>query len=320
MLNKLNVTSKDSVNLLFSLTSILALSTACVSNQETIKTIQENDQIITSETNQKNSQIFTAKSSKETVSNFLRAVKNNDPSTIRKLANTDYIQHNPYVPTGLDAFISMLQVLQQNQTKLENIRMFQDGNYFFLHNIWRNAKPFGADRMVAFHILRVDDKGMIAEHWNTMTTWVEKTASGRTQIDGPIFSEDLNKTETNKKIVMGFLEDVLMGQHPENITKYVSDKEYHQHNPMIKDGLQGIYEAVKFLTSQNNMSRYTKIHKLLGEGNFILSISEGNWNKKQHVFYDLFRVKDNKLVEHWDVIQEIPTQNLANKNTMFNFK
>ncbi|WGL59178.1 hypothetical protein QEJ31_11665 [Pigmentibacter sp. JX0631] len=323
MLNKLNVSFKDSVNLLFSLISILALSTACVSTQERSKTIQESDQKITTEKNlkiQENTQIYTAKNPKETVSNFLRAVKNNDPSTIRKLANSDYIQHNPYVPTGLESFISMLNILQQNQTTLENVRMFQDGNYFFLHNIWRNAKPFGADKMVAFHILRVDDKGMIAEHWNAMTTLVEKTASGRSQTDGPITPEDRNSTEANKKIVQGFLEDILMGKNPDNLTKYISSKEYHQHNPMVKDGLEGIYEAVKYLTSQNNMSKYTKIHKILGEGNFILAISEGNWNKKQQVFYDLFRVKDNKLVEHWDVIQEIPTQNLANTNTMFNFK
>lgn len=284
------------------------LTTACVSPDKTV----QNEQI--------SSQKIAAINTKEKVETFLSAVRKNDPSTIRKLANADYIQHNPYVPTGLEAFISMLQVLQQNQTKLENIRMFQDQNYVFLHNLWQNAKPFGGDKLVAFHILRVDDKGMIAEHWNAMTTWVEKTASGRTQIDGPTTSEDLNKTEANKKVVMGFLEDVLMGEHPENITKYVSDKEYYQHNPMIKDGLEGISEAVKFLTAQNNMSKYTKIHKILGEGNFILSISEGKWNKKQQVFYDLFRLKNNKLVEHWDVIQEVPTQNLANTNTMFNFK
>ncbi|MEL7006689.1 MAG: hypothetical protein AAFN93_28780, partial [Bacteroidota bacterium] len=48
-------------------------------------------------------------------------------------------------------------------------------------------------------------------------------------------------------------------------------------------------------------------------------VSEGEWSGKQQVFYDLFRVDNGQLVEHWDVIQEIPTDGLANNNTMFNF-
>ena len=43
------------------------------------------------------------------------------------------------------------------------------------------------------------------------------------------------------------------------------------------------------------------------------------WHEKGHVFYDLFRVENGKVVEHWDVIQEIPTENLANDNGMFGF-
>ena len=84
--------------------------------------------------------------------------------------------------------------------------------------------------------------------------------------------------------------------------------------------MSGIVEAVQQLTAQNNMFRYKKIHKVLGEGNFVLTVSEGEWRGKPHVFYDLFRAKSGKLVEHWDVIQEIPTQGLANHNGMFGFK
>jgi predicted SnoaL-like aldol condensation-catalyzing enzyme len=67
------------------------------------------------------------------------------------------------------------------------------------------------------------------------------------------------------------------------------------------------------------MFQYTKIHKVLGEGDFVLTISEGKWNGKTQVFYDLFRVENDQAVEHWDVIQEIPTKGLANSNGMFGF-
>lgn len=258
-------------------------------------------------------------SKKETVGAFLGAVLNQDTATMRDLANADYIQHNPFIPTGLEPFIQMLPVLQENGTTAENIRMFQDGNYVFMHNIWRNAKPFGAEEMVSFDIIRIDENGKVAEHWDAMTELVKETASGRTQTDGPVTVEDLEKTEENKALAKALVEDVLMGKNPGKIGEYISAEQYDQHNPGIKDGLSGIVEAVEALSSANNMFKYHKIHKVLGEGNFVLTVSEGEWNGKPQVFYDLFRVANGQMVEHWDVIQEIPAEGLANANGMFGF-
>lgn len=258
-------------------------------------------------------------SKKEIVGTFLGAVLQNDPSTMRELANADYIQHNPFLPTGLEPFIQILPVLQENGTTAENIRMFQDGDYVFMHNIWKNAKPFGADEMVSFDIIRLDDNGKVAEHWDAMTALVKGTASGRTQTDGPTIAQDLDKTEANKALAKAMVEDILMGKNPGKITDYISTEQYDQHNPDIKDGLSGILEAVEYLTSQDNMFLYTKIHKVLGEGDFVLTVSEGIWSGKSQVFYDLLRFQNGKAVEHWDVIQEIPTEGLANENGMFGF-
>ena len=274
----------------------------------------------TESTSEANQPINSEMNNKEIVGTFLGAVAQQDTTTMRQIANADYIQHNPFVPTGLEPFIGLLPVLKENGTYAENVRMFQDGNFVFMHNIWKNAKPFGADEMVAFDVIRVDENGKVAEHWDAMTVLVKETASGRTQTDGPTTVEDLDKTEANKALAVALIEDVLMGKNPEKITEHISAEQYDQHNPQIKDGLAGIVEAVEYLTSQNNMFKYTKIHKVLGEGNFVLTISEGEWNgDKKHVFYDLFRMKDGKIVEHWDVIQEIPTEGLAHNNGMFGF-
>ncbi len=256
---------------------------------------------------------------KEIVATFLGAVLKNDPAKMRELANADYIQHNPFIPTGLEPFIQMLPVLQQHGTTADNIRMFQDGNFVFMHNIWRNAKPFGADEMVSFDIIRLDEDGKVAEHWDAMTPLVKQTASGRTQTDGPTTASDLDETEANKALARSMVEDILMGKNPNKIADYISATQYDQHNPGIKDGLSGVVEAVEFLTAQNNMFQYTKIHKVLGEGNFVLTVSEGQWNGTTNVFYDLLRFENGKAVEHWDVIQPIPTEGLANDNGMFGF-
>ena len=275
------------------------------------------EQKATIENNQSNSKTM---SKKETVGTFLGAVMQADTITMRELANSDYIQHNPFIPTGLEPFIQMLPVLQEHKTQAENIRMFEDGNYVFMHNIWRNAQPFGAEEMVSFDIIRLDENGKVAEHWDALTPLVKETASGRSQTDGPAEVKDLDKTEENKALAKALVEDVLMGKAPEKITEYISTEMYHQHNPQIKDGLEGISEAIEYLVSQNNMFQYTKIHKVLGEGNFALTISEGNWNGTNNVFYDLFRMENGKIVEHWDVIQAIPTEGLAHENGMFGFE
>jgi predicted SnoaL-like aldol condensation-catalyzing enzyme len=274
---------------------------------------------VSRETSDNQSSKISTMSEKETVGTFLGAVLQNDPTTMRALANADYIQHNPFIPTGLEPFIQMLPILQENGTTAENIRMFRDGNYVFMHNIWRNARPFGAEEMVSFDIIRLDDQGKVAEHWDAMTALVSETVNGRTQTDGPTEVQDLDKTEANKALAKALVEDVLMGKNPKKITDYISAETYHQHNPDIKDGLQGIVEAVEYLTSQNNMFQYTKIHKVLGEGNFVLTVSEGQWNNTNNVFYDLFRIENDKIVEHWDVIQPIPTEGLAHDNGMFGF-
>lgn len=258
-----------------------------------------------------------APSIKPIVGTFLGAVLQGDVDTMRDLANADYIQHNPFIPTGLDPFIGLLPVLAEAGTTAENIRMFEDGNHVFMHNIWRNAAPFGADEMVSFDIIRVDENGKVAEHWDAMTPLVTETVSGRTQTDGPTEVTDLDKTEANKALAVALIEDVLMGRDPAKITDYISAESYAQHNPMIGDGLSGIVAAVEVLTAQNNMFQYTEIHKVLGEGNFVLTVSEGQWNGTTNAFYDLFRMEDGKIVEHWDVIQPVPTEGLANTNGMF---
>ncbi len=256
-------------------------------------------------------------SNKEIVGTFLGAVLQQDVDTMRELANPDYIQHNPFIPTGLEPFIDLLPVLAEAGTTAENIRMFEDGNYVFMHNIWRNAAPFGADEMVSFDIIRLDENGKVAEHWDALTPLVDETVSGRTQTDGPTEVTDLDKTEENKALAVALIEDVLMGRDPSRITDYISAESYAQHNPMIADGLDGILTAVEELTAQGNMFVYTDIHAVLGEGNFVLTVSEGQWSGQTHAFYDLFRMDDGMIVEHWDVIQPVPTEGLANTNGMF---
>lgn len=248
------------------------------------------------------------------------ALSNQNEAVLKEIAREDIIQHNPTVPNGTAVILGhVLPALKGAGTKATTARVFADGDFVVTHNHWHNAAPFGGDDLIAFDIYRFDQDGKIAEHWDALQPMVQETASGRSQIDGPTEIKDLDKTEANKALAVALIEDVLMGKNPSKITEHISAEQYDQHNPQIKDGLSGIMEAVEYLSSQNNMFQYNTIHKVLGEGNFVLTISEGEWGGKPQAFYDLFRMEEGKIVEHWDVIQEIPTEGLANDNGMFGF-
>jgi predicted SnoaL-like aldol condensation-catalyzing enzyme len=62
--------------------------------------------------------------------------------------------------------------------------------------------------------------------------------------------------------------------------------------------------------------RYLKAHRIVAEGDMVFVMSEGLMGSTPTAFFDLFRVADGKIVEHWDTIDEIPTQ-MAHINGKF---
>ncbi len=247
---------------------------------------------------------------------FVAAVGSGDIDTIRTLVREDFIQHNPNVPTGREAFIGLNPILQEHGTKAEIIRTLQDGNFVIMHNHWTNAAPFGADDMVAFDILRFDEEGKIAEHWDSLMPNVTETASGRSLLDGPTEIANLDQTEANKALVNEFVHKVLIGHDRDAIMDFISAEKYDQHNPHVKDGLQGLFEAIQSGKLQFDIR---KAHAIFAEGDFVLTVNEGVLNEVPSSFYDLFRIENGRITEHWDVTQDIPTEGMANENTLFNF-
>mgnify|MGYP003571688880 CR=1 FL=1 len=251
-------------------------------------------------------------SNKEKAVQLLTSIETGDPKPVGYINPNKYIQHNLAVKDGLAGFAEVMAQLPEGSAKAKVVRAFQDGEYVFTHTEYDFFGP-----KIGFDIFRFEE-GKIVEHWDNLQTIVEKTSSGRSQIDGPTKVNDLDKTQSNKALVQNFVNDVLFGKAPNKITEYISTEQYDQHNPYVKDGLQGLGEAIEYLSSQNDMFIYQKTHKVLGEGNFILTVSEGSWHGKPHAFYDLFRVENSKIVEHWDTIEEIPSQEKhANSNGKF---
>ena len=240
-----------------------------------------------------------------------------DTEKARSLLAEGYIQHNLAYGTGRDAFVGSVSYLASApvKTTVNNIRAFEDGDKVFLQTVYNFA---GAGEQVAFDIFRFDENGLIAEHWDNLAAKAEPNPSGRTQIDGTKELKDLDKTEENRELVKNFLCDVMQGKRSEKTTDYFEGDTYIQHNTGIADGLSGLGAALAALAEQGVRMIYDKTHQVLAQGNFVLAVSEGTFGGAPTSYYDLWRVENGKVAEHWDVMETIADESTwQNQNGKF---
>lgn len=227
-----------------------------------------------------------------------------DAKLAASLLDENYIQHNLAYGTGRDAFVGSVNYLASApvKTTVRNIRAFEDGKYVFLQSVYSFA---GAGEQVAFDVFRFNDEGKIAEHWDNLAALAQANPSGRTQIDGSMEVTDLDKTEENRELVKQFLYDVMQGNYAEKTADYFNGDVYLQHNTGIADGVSGLGAALTAMAEQGISMIYDKVHLVLAQGNFVLAVSEGTFSGAPTSYYDLWRVEDGRIAEHWDVMETI---------------
>ncbi|WP_323766971.1 nuclear transport factor 2 family protein [Marinovum sp.] len=220
----------------------------------------------------------------------------------------DIIQHNDMFANGIEAQKGVVGFLAGSGTfKAEYVRVIADDDMVAVH---ARYEGFGPTPVIGFDVFRVED-GKIAEHWDNLTEEQPLNPSGRSQIDGTTEITDRDLTEANKAKVKEFLTKALIEHAEINITDYISPVTYLQHNPMVADGLEGFGAFMAEMAKQGISMDYTEVHEVIGEGNFVLTMSEGTIGDAPTAFYDLFRLEDGLIVEHWDVIAPMPGADAA---------
>lgn len=238
---------------------------------------------------------------KQQVLNLLKSIETGDAQPVSAIHPQKYIQHNLGAADGLQGFSALLQMLPKGAAKVQTVRVFQDGDYVFAHTDYHFFGP-----KIGFDIFRFEE-GRMVEHWdNLQSAPSTPNPSGRTMLDGPVQVQDLGKTDANKALVRAFVDDVLVHGRMDRLGKYFDGDRYIQHNPQIADQLSGLGAALEAMRAQGIAMTYERIHRVLGEGNFVLVVSEGQLAQRPTAFYDLFRVEDGKIAEHWDTVETIP--------------
>jgi predicted SnoaL-like aldol condensation-catalyzing enzyme len=217
-----------------------------------------------------NSDEMMGTSNKEKVVALLNSIETGNQSAVSYINPTKYTQHNLMVADGLAGFGAVLQALPKDSAKVNVIRAFSDGDYVFTHTDYNFFGP-----KIGFDVFKFED-GLIVEHWDNLDEKSTTTnPSGRTQIDGPTEIKDLDKTNENKTLVANFVESILIKGEFDKLSSFFDNDHYHQHNIMIADGLSGLGQALETMKKNGVTMVYTTNHKILGEGNFVLSVSEG---------------------------------------------
>jgi predicted SnoaL-like aldol condensation-catalyzing enzyme len=132
----------------------------------------------------------------------------------------------------------------------------------------------------------------------------------------PASATDAATQEANKKTVLEFYEMGLNRKDFDAAAKFIGPR-YVQHNPTAPDGPEGFKAFLNFLREKFPDS-HSEIKRVFADGDYVIlhvhSVREKG--SRGRAIVDIFKLEDGKIVEHWDVVQDVP-ENSANANGMF---
>ncbi|WP_108880014.1 nuclear transport factor 2 family protein [Anderseniella sp. Alg231-50] len=249
---------------------------------------------------------------KDQICALLKSIETGDPGPVAVVNEARYVQHNPQTHEGSEGLAALFERLSKTSPRVNIVRVFEDGDFVFAHTEYDFAR-----RNIGFEVFRFED-GQAVEHWDNIQHRADLNQSGRGMVDGPTGVEDHELTELNRELVRSYIENVLLRGDLDSVETYVGAETYAEHNPRMGDGLALLRGALGATHNGHRIIDYQRIHRVLAEGNFVLSVSEGYFYGEHSSFYDLFRVSNGKVVEHWDTTERIaPRSEWKNNNGKF---
>lgn len=123
--------------------------------------------------------------------------------------------------------------------------------------------------------------------------------------------------ERNKAAVLAFYQAAINDKDFDAASAYLG-RHYTQHNPAIADGAKGLKDRIDLIRERFPNLR-AEVRRLVAEGDIVVAHVHGvrEPGRDGTAIVDIFRLdEDGKLVEHWDVMQDIP-DHAENPNGMF---
>lgn len=216
--------------------------------------------------------------------------------------STDFIEHSPFVKGGLSGLKELVTECGA-KLKYTPARAFSDGEYVVLHGQFDHLTE---EPLVGFDIYRVKN-GLIVEHWDNLVAKADPNVSGNTQLNGPTIVDESQDSARNKQIVQKFFDEFLIKQQYDKGSEYTNGDGFQQHSPDIGNTTNAMAEFLQQLKIDGTPLVYHKVHRVIADGQFVLTHSEGEIGGQRTAYCELWRVDENgKVSELWDAISEVP--------------
>jgi predicted SnoaL-like aldol condensation-catalyzing enzyme len=248
-----------------------------------------------------------------------RLFEDGDLSVADRYIRPDYIQHNPNAADGTEPLKEFVRaaVAQYPNLQYNVARVLAEGDMVLVHGNVVNEPGSRGSALV--DMFRIQD-GVIAEHWDVLQDVPETTVSGNdmfSTVSEPRTNElgPRSETEASKEVAVRYFDRLVIERDP-GAVEYLAP-EYHQHNPTIASGSAGLREMFGAFFQQNPQMIVER-HRVVAEGNIVAIHAHYRDNPEDRgaSVVDIFRVLNGRIVEHWDVVQDVP-ETSANDNTMF---
>jgi len=230
---------------------------------------------------------------------YRKIIRDLDLALVDSYVSDNYIQHSPTVKDGKEGLLEMLTFLKTLPKPAEQgpspiIRVIADGDLVAVH---LDVKFMG-QRVAVIDIFRLLD-GKITEHWDTGQTLTGEDTGLVTMTNGTSVIDEAADTNSSKILINSFFDKVFENSNAAG--KYLT-ADYIEHNT-----------ANSLLSDAD---RIVKVHRVIGEGDFVVTHCECVTSGKTFAQMHIFRVEANKIAEHWGLEQEVPDV-MAHGNGMF---
>jgi predicted SnoaL-like aldol condensation-catalyzing enzyme len=213
---------------------------------------------------------------KEQICKLLKGIETGDSLSVSVVNEEKYIQHNPQTHEGSEGLAELFKRLSKTSPRVNIVRVFEDGEYVFAHTEYDFAS-----RNIGFEIFRFED-GQAVEHWDNIQKRAGPNSSGHSMVDGVTRASGVELTENNRETINMFIDEVLIKCGLDKLNDYIDQAQYVEHNPNLGDDISGLKKAL-FCRDHNNDKPasidYRKCHRLLADGDFVLTVCEAMPNK-----------------------------------------
>ena len=234
---------------------------------------------------------------------YLEGIRDGKMEVVKEYSGSRYTQHSTGVADGAQGFMDFFKgFLERTKDRdIRVIRTIEDGSFVFVH-VYQDIDN-GTAKWITTDMFDTDTNDKLVEHWDVISAYKEanETVSGNDMILGDFEIKDIDKTEENKALVRSFITEVFQNKKHKEVEKYVSTETYLQHNPNVPNGIDAVKQ---FLATQD--FNYDFIFKIIGQGDHVVSYSKATFNGQELAVFDIFRIENGKIVEHWDNMEPIP--------------